>query len=122
MQNPKKLVAGLVTGILCWNSSFAAIAKPAPVVSNPDVNAEELLAKSGDLRGDILKGLQDERVAQELNKMGIDKKEVQLRLAAMSDQELRQIQSGVQRQAGGDVVVLSVSTLLLIIIIILLIR
>ncbi|MBC7395878.1 MAG: PA2779 family protein [Bdellovibrionales bacterium] len=87
-----------------------------------DISAEAILSTSGDLRGEMTRGLQDERVLKELAKMGVDKKEVEQRLAAMSDQELQQVKQGLSRQAGGDSVTIGVTTLLLIIIIILIIR
>ncbi len=118
----KKLsVVTVATGLLI-NSAFAgAITVPAPT-QNQTISAEAILSSSGDLRGEMTRSLQDERVLKELAKMGVDKKEVEQRLAAMSDQELQQVKQGVQRQAGGDSVTVGVTTLLIIIIIILLVR
>ena len=124
--NAKNMVAGLVVGMLSWNSSFAAVSETINSMGRRQavvINASELLNQSTDLRGEITRGLQDQKVLSELANMGIKKGEVEMRLAAMSDQELRQVQQGVQRQAGGDVVVISVTTLLIgIIILILLLR
>ena len=107
---------------MCWNTAYAGAEAQSSSRKKLDINAEALMSANGDLRGEMTRGLQDERVLKELAKMGVEKKEVEARLAAMSDQELMQVKQGVQRQAGGDVVVLSVTTLLIIIIIILLIR
>ena len=100
------------------------ILNPVVIKNQPiEINAEELLAPSqasGDLRAQIKHEMNDESFAKELSKLGIDKKEVEQRLAGMTDQELKQIQNGVQRQAGGDVVVISVTTLLVILIVLVL--
>jgi hypothetical protein len=118
-----KPVATLIVGTLCWNSTFAAVNAPETKLTSVNVSAEEILSSHGDLRGEITRGLSDPKILSELTKMGVDKKEVEMRLAAMSDQELMQVQKGAERTAGGDVVVVSVTTLLLIaIILILLVR
>ncbi len=118
----KNISACVVAGSLVWNSAFASLAKhlEAPVVV--EINAETILRDSNSIRDEIARGLNDERVLQNLGELGIKKSEVQMRLAAMSDQELLQIQKGVDRQVGGDVVTISVTTLLLIIVVILLVR
>jgi hypothetical protein len=120
MKMKNKIIATAVIGILTWNSSYAGIS-PAFQPKLVPINAEEILLGQGGLRGEITRGLQTQALLDELAKIGVDKKEVELRLAAMSDSELQQIRDGFQRQAGGDVVVISVTTLLLIIIVLLLI-
>lgn len=109
--NFKKITAFILSACFLSSSSYAQT-----------IRAEEIVAQSSSLRGEMTRALQNEQVLSELAKMGIEKSEVEMRLAAMSDRELQQVQQGVQRQAGGDVVVISVTTLLLIIIVVLLIR
>ena len=124
-----KILAVTMVGVLSWNSSFAALAP----IQNPtqftnlteeqtskEINAEDILADQHSLRAEITAALKNQMLLDELAKRGVTKNEVQLRLAAMSDQELLQVQNGIQRQAGGDVIVLSVTAFLLIIIAILL--
>ena len=118
----KKIAATLVIGGFLWNPAYANAVANSKVPAKVEINAEDILHHSEGLRGEITRRLDDENIQIELKKMGIEKSEVQMRLAAMSDQELQQVQQGVQRQAGGDVIVLSVTTFLLIIIIILLLR
>ena len=124
MLNQKKIIAGVITGSLLWNSSYAAVHEVTDKTVTPaTINVQELLGDQSDLRGEITQGLEDQKVLAELGKLGVDKNEVKLRLAAMSDQELNQISQGLQRQVGGDVVVISITTLLLgIIILLLLVR
>lgn len=118
-----KPASALMIGTLCWNSSFAAFALPAKGADDVVIDAESILNTKSDLRGEITRALTDQQVMNELGKMGIEKSEVQMRLAAMSDQELQQIEQGVQRKAGGDVVVVGLTTVLLVaIILILLLR
>lgn len=112
----------MVTLGMAWNSAYAGIAPVASGSKKLNIDAEAMLSSQGDLRGELTQSLKDERVLKELAKMGVSKNEVQARMAAMSDQELNQVKQGLNRQAGGDAVVISVTTLLLIIIIILLIR
>jgi predicted neutral ceramidase superfamily lipid hydrolase len=85
------------------------------------VSAAEILGESSNLRGQINQALKDQKVIDELAKMGVAPREVEGRLAAMTDSELQQIQNGVDRHVGGDAVVIGTTTLLLIIIIIILI-
>ena len=118
----KKWSAALVASVLCWNSSYAALAPVHPNARSVEISAEALLGQTQGLRGQMTQSLEDEKVKVELAKLGVTPSEVRARLAAMSDQELQQVKDGVQRQAGGDVVVLSVTTLLIIIIVILLIK
>lgn len=120
--NLKKLTALTVAAGMFWNSAYAGLAPVASESKKLDISAEAILSTQGDLRGELTQSLQDERVLKELAKMGVTKNEVVARMAAMSDQELQQVKQGLNRQAGGDAVVISVTTLLLIIIIILLIR
>ncbi len=109
----KKFVAGFALVSLLWSPVYTIAAQ-----------TEDLTGTRGNLRGEITQGLQNSEVLNELSRLGISKTEVQLRLAAMTDEELLQVQKGQQRQAGGDaVVVVSVTTLLIgIILLILLLR
>ena len=118
----KKFAASLIVGSLIWNAAYAEAVLSPKVRSSIEINAEEILHHTNDLRGEITQGLNNERVLFELSKLGIEKSEVEMRLAGMSDQELQQVQQGVQRQAGGDVITISITTLLIIIIAVLLIR
>lgn len=106
----------MITGSLLWNSAYAGLVPSNKVPVKVEINAESILNNTSVLRSEISRGLSDESVLLELSKLGIKKSEVQMRLAAMSDQELQQVQQGVDRQVGGDVVVISVTALLLIII------
>ena len=122
MRNPKQSMAALLMSSLICTTSFAQALKTQVAVSSVNINAEEILASSGDLRNDITRALADERIESELQKLGITKSEVELRLAAMSDAELKQIQQGAERQVGGEVIIIGLTTILLIIIIYLLVR
>jgi prophage DNA circulation protein len=117
----KKITAYSVTGLLVWNSSYAAVRiatlPAAPLV----IDAAEILLNPSSLRAEITHGLQNPELIEALAKKGIQKQEVELRLAAMSDAELMQVQKGLDRQAGGEIVI-GITALLLIIIIILLLR
>jgi ribosomal protein L31E len=112
----KRLIACVISANLLWNSSFAAI-------RNTEVNAAEILNNVSSLRGELTQKIEtDKELNKEIEKLGLDKKEIRLRLAAMTDEELQQVQKGVQRQVGGDVVTISVTALILIILIVILIR
>ncbi len=95
---------------------------PGAFAQPPMLEAEQMLLSTSSLRAKLKAELEKDEFVAKLKAVGVSKGEVQMRLAAMTDQELAQVQQGVSRQVGGDVVVISVGTLLLIIIIILLLR
>jgi len=117
-----RLTATLVTLCLLASPTYARSEMVRGQAAGIEVGAESILNSSGDLRNQISDGLNHPRVESELVKLGIEKSEVKTRLAAMSDRELKQVAQGVERQVGGNVVVISVTTVLLIIIAILLLR
>lgn len=117
----KQIIAGILVCSFGWNISvFGQVTAAATQPNLPSINAEELLGPKSDLRETISQGLKKPEVQKELQRLGVKQEEVELRLAAMTDTELQQIQQGVHRQAGGEVIVISTVTLLIIILVVLL--
>ena len=85
-----------------------------------EIVAAEILLPQSDLRGEITQKLNAGEFKAELEKMGVNREEVQSRLAAMTDTELQQLLKGQHREAGGEVVVISVTVALLVILLLIL--
>lgn len=77
--------------------------------------------KNNSLKTKILEKIEQEEAQEQIAKLGISPEEAKLRIAALSEREIRSIANGENNQAGGEVVVIGLSTLLIIIIILLLI-
>ena len=85
------------------------------------LSTHEVVKTTGSVSTQILAELDKKSVQAELSDWGIDVNEVKQRVAGMSDSELQELIKGTQPHAGGDVLVISLTTVLLIVIIILLI-
>lgn len=87
------------------------------------VHAEEILnpGMTENLREKMLRNLDDPRVQKEMGRLGVQKSEVQARLAAMSDRELNQVSKQTMQQAGGDNIVISATALIIILLLIIII-
>jgi hypothetical protein len=93
----------------------SASSKSSESVSNSgSVNAEEILTKTHKFREKMTRLLESEKAQAKLKQLGIDRHEVQTRLAAMTDAELLQVQKGVERQVGGNTIVIGTTTALLV--------
>ena len=67
--------------------------------------------------------LEREEVKSQLAKAGVSHQEASMRLAALSDFEVKNLASQIEAgQSGGDVIVISLTTVLLVIIILLLLK
>lgn len=86
-----------------------------------EISAEELLNTQSDIRGTLLRGMDKPEVQKEMKRLGVKQEEVEMRLAAMTNSELQQIQQGLHRQAGGDVIVISATTLIIVLLVLLLV-
>lgn len=113
MKNKNQVTAFVVAATFMWNNvGFAA-----------GIHAEEIISSGQEIRMKLNQQLESEQVTAELEKMGVQKTEARMRLAAMTDSELQQISKGMERQAGGEVIVIGVTAaLLILLLIILLIR
>jgi len=128
----KRFTVAVVGVSTLWTSSFAVANVGAMAAQSaripPHLTSEEIFShdsknmSSIELRGKITAALSDEKLAPEFVKAGINRDEAKLRVAAMTDQELKQVQSNVERQAGGEVVIIGTTLLLIILIIVLLMR
>lgn len=98
-----------------------AVQTPVFAQLKTDMSAQGMLGHSSGLRSQLNQALADRSTVAELQKMGVSVAEAELRLAAMSDAELQQVAQGLDRQAGGDVITISVTTLLVILLIVLLV-
>jgi hypothetical protein len=86
------------------------------------VTVQEMAHQQTELSAQMLANLEKPEVQAKLQSLGISKAEAQQRLAALSEDEVRDlVQTAKNRQAGGDVWV-PVSTILIIILIVLLLR
>jgi hypothetical protein len=80
-----------------------------------------LLADSTTVRAQLNEKLEKGEFNVELAKLGVTAQETQARLAAMTDVELQQVIDGTQRQAGGEVIVISVGVVLLVALVLLIV-
>lgn len=86
------------------------------------MTVQDVTRSNGTLSQEIIQKIDNPDVQKELQKFGIDPKEAKERVAALSDQEIRDmVNSKSSMQAGGDVII-GLTTVLLIIIIVLLLR
>lgn len=96
------------------------------VVLNPALakaslmTVQDVTQTNGTLSQQLVKKIDDPKVQKQLAKFGISPEEAKLRVAALSDREIRDLANS--QQAGGDVVIISLTTILLIVIIVLLLR
>lgn len=120
----RKQITAIV--LLCsfgWNTSvFGQVSSTVSIESLGAFSAEEILQSENQLRKDLQNGLKDDRVIEEMHKLGVSQIEMRDRLMAMTDSELLEIQKGAHRQAGGEVVVISAGVVILILLLILLLR
>lgn len=111
---------------MTWKSSSACISAIAMLWTTSYARAtigfssEELIRREhSTLREELSRALADHSLERKFADLGIDRDEAKLRLAGMTDNELNQLQTGIAREAGGDVVIISTTTLLIVILIIL---
>jgi|SRR5690606_11209017 len=109
-----KFTAAFLVIILVTTNSHAQLMNVQQLESKQYESKESLKSK-------VLEKVEEEEAQQEIAKLGISPEEAKLRIAALSESEIRSIANGEQNQAGGAVVVVSLTTVLLVIIIILLI-
>lgn len=122
MRAIKPFSTSLVVSSLVWQTSYGAISHTfPPQQTHHSGQAQQRAMASNELRKQISLKLDESEWKQKMNESGIDQEEVRSRLAAMTDQELQEIQKQLPKQVGGDrTVVISTTTLLLIIIIVIL--
>ena len=112
------MIRAFMAMALCLSMAFM---NPATAESGL-MTVQEVTQRGSGLSRQILKELEKPDVQAKLQKHGISAAEAQLRVAALSDQEIRNLMTtGAAVQAGGDVVI-SLTAVLLIIIIVLLLR
>lgn len=120
MKSSKTVIASTIASMLY--APVVALASDAQSQSElVRIRAEEILDSRSGVREEILRGLADPKIVGELESRGVTPLEVKERLAGMTDRELLQIQTGVERQVGGDRVIISTTALILIVLIIVLI-
>ena len=108
-----KLNAWVAMTTLCCSTTYAN--------TLATINAEEILGFEVGFRAELNQRLNSAEAQKEISRLGVDSNEVQLRVAAMTEQELLQIRQGIEREAGGELITISITTLLLIIILVILI-
>lgn len=117
-----KTLAALTAALTFWSTTgFAAthetLNRNVMTAEIPkDYQASDLPAA----RAELVQRLETGDFKEELASAGVSREEAQLRLAAMSDSEIHQILKGEQRQAGGEVIVISVGAAILIVLLLIL--
>jgi hypothetical protein len=101
---------------MCFAMGFTSPATASTAL----MTVQDVTQPDGMLAQKLVKELDNPETREKVEKLGISAEEARERIAALSDQEIRDL-TGNPVQAGGDVVI-SLTAVLLIIIIILLIK
>ncbi len=86
------------------------------------MTVQDVTQRNGKLSQEIIHKIETPEVQKKLAEFGISAKEAKQRVAALSDNEIRDMLNSKTQQAGGDVIAISLTTVLLIVIIVLLLR
>lgn len=112
------MIKVLLVSFLCSSLAFLN-----PTTASAGLmTVQDVTHRDGSLSQEILKGIDNPEAQKQLAKFGITPEEAKQRVAALSDQEIRDMMNSKSSlQAGGDVII-GLTTVLLIVIIILLVR
>ena len=107
----------ILVSLLCSSLAFL---NPSAATAGL-MTVQDVTQRSGKLSQEIIKKIDDPKVQEKLADFGISPKEAKERVAALSDNEIRDMMNSKSVQAGGDVLI-GLTTVLLIVIIVLLVR